>query len=82
MYPNTIKAISQTHMMSHGEHCNGTGVSASTTVPQPRMLFRRELKDIHTGKEEVKSPWSPDYMVLYVGNSKDSIKQVLELWLI
>jgi len=40
---------------------------------------QKEIKGIHTGKEEVKLSLSADDMILYIENLKDSIKKLLEL---
>ena len=39
----------------------------------------KEIKGIKTGKEEVKLPLFADDMILYVNNSKDATRKLLEL---
>ena len=39
----------------------------------------KEIKGIHTGKEEVKLSLFTDDMILYIANSKDSTRKLLEL---
>ena len=39
----------------------------------------KEIKGIQIGKEEVKLSLFADDMILYIGNSKDSIRKLLEL---
>ena len=39
----------------------------------------KEIKGIHTGKEEVKLSLFADDMILYIANSKDSTRKLLEL---
>ena len=39
----------------------------------------REIKGIQIGNEEVKLSWFADYMILYIENSKDTTRKLLEL---
>ena len=39
----------------------------------------KEIKGIQTGKEEIKLSLFADDMILYIENSKDSIRKLLEL---
>ena len=39
----------------------------------------KEIKGIHTGKEEAKLSLFADDMILYIANSKDSTRKLLEL---
>ena len=53
---------------------NNSGESPSSAIRE-----EKEIKGIHTGKEEVKLSLFADDMILYIENPKDSIRKLLEL---
>ena len=56
-----------------------TIIQHSSGSPSSAIREEKEIKGIHTGKEEVKLSLFADDMILYIENPKDSIRKLLEL---
>ena len=56
-----------------------TIIQHSSGSPSSAIREEKEIKGIHTGKEEVKLSLFADDMILYIENPKDSNKKLLEL---
>ena len=55
-----------------------TGIHSTESLSQT-ITQENEIKDIQSGKEEVKLSLFADDIVLYVDNPKDAIQQLLKL---
>ena len=56
-----------------------TSVQRNTEVLATAIRQGKETKDIHVGKEEENLSLFADDMILYIENSKDTTKKLLEL---
>ena len=94
-YLNIIKAIYDkptANIILNGEKLKAFPLKSGTRqgCPLSTLLFnivlevlatamREEIKGIQIGKEEIKLSLFEDYMILYIGNTKDTTRKLLEL---